>query len=430
MFSAPTPHRSSTKAKVISILLGVLELTEGLRTSPLDAVVMLQMPDVERVTALGPLVAGSERPRKAGSLLQLTTRASKYYPLPVFWPSLGTFGRHRLLGSAFLIICLWMLICYCVPQRGHLPWKTRPGLDLSGDPEKRGSSRMEKREHWGPDPSTWGVQRGKGKSSLQEDIACVQRHVAPDAMVPPAYILEALKGTVTEAVPPGTGMCWCTSGIGKLIRKAPPKGRACTESPEAQSTWGSTLAPAGCKAPFTESLSLPLKNTSPSSASLVPFCVPLPPPSCTNEGHPDFTGTWHCVKAEGELDELLVDFGLGYLVRSAASAYGYGAGHITRTCEHKGTQMKYQEMGLEGLKKVEYDLPMEDQNMGHHLQTTYWDEAQPHVMVVEAKDLQKAKPSTWSTSWQYLLDENTLIIKSSSKADHVALWVYKREGHS
>lgn len=426
MFSTCTPHRSSATATIISFVLCVLELSEALRTSPLDAVVMLQMPEATRVTALSPLVAGSEHP--VGSFLQLNTRASKYYPLPALWPSLGAFGRHGLLGSAFFTICLWMLVCYCIAQREHWPWKTRPKLDKFGDPQTKCSSRKENHEHWGPDPSTWGVQRGQGASSLQEDNVCVQKNVAPDAMGPPAFVLEALKGPEIEAVPPGTGMCWCTSGIEKLIRKAPRKGKPCIESPKTQPTSASSLAPAGCKT--TESVSLPLKNTSSSSASMVPFCVPLPPPSCTHEGRPDFTGTWHCVKAEGELDELLVDFGLGYLVRSAASAYGYGAGHITRTCEHKGSRMKYQEMGLEGLKKVEYDLPMEDQNMGHHLQTTYWDEAQPHVMVVEAKDLQKAKPSTWSISWQYLLDENTLIIKSSSKADHVALWVYKREGHS
>eukprot|EP00913_Durusdinium_trenchii_P020734 g19474.t1 len=55
---------------------------------------------------------------------------------------------------------------------------------------------------------------------------------------------------------------------------------------------------------------------------------------------PNFSGTWSCVKAEGDLDGLYAAMGLGYFARCALERAQWGTGHLSRTYEHQGDHVK------------------------------------------------------------------------------------------
>lgn len=222
----------------------------------------------------------------------------------------------------------------------------------------------------------------------------------------------------SEGMPPGIGLCYCSSGLAKLVN--PPPKNFSRKGPLAESS--------ALTSSIKGSMFTPVEDGRWLREKLVPFIVPPPPLSSVSDGHPIFSGAWKCVRVEGDLDELLVDYGIGYMMRKLAKSYGYGAGYVRRICEHNGSRISYCEIGVEGFdNKVEFDVPCKDAQLADHLQTTQWDEVQPHVLIVQATDMLKAKPCTWSTSWHYLVDENTLHIKSRSAANHVGLWVYERE---
>lgn len=56
---------------------------------------------------------------------------------------------------------------------------------------------------------------------------------------------------------------------------------------------------------------------------------------CTQEARADFSGSWRCVKVDGEIDRFLADMGLNEILREEACRHKYGAGmqeqHITQS---------------------------------------------------------------------------------------------------
>jgi len=52
-----------------------------------------------------------------------------------------------------------------------------------------------------------------------------------------------------------------------------------------------------------------------------------------------FTGRWLLVRIDGDMDGFLKEIGIGYLVRSAVAAVGYGVGKMTNAITHEGDRI-------------------------------------------------------------------------------------------
>merc|ERR1719443_81104 len=109
------------------------------------------------------------------------------------------------------------------------------------------------------------------------------------------------------------------------------------------------------------------------SKSLVPFAVQPPPSTHAVDGHPDFTGTWQCVRSEGQMAELMNDYGMGYVMQGLAKGYNYGAGYVKRIYKHEGNRINWREIGLGFDNTVEFEVPSSEVAMGDYLQTAQWD---------------------------------------------------------
>jgi len=134
------------------------------------------------------------------------------------------------------------------------------------------------------------------------------------------------------------------------------------------------------------------------------------------------------VKAEGALDELFADIGLGVSERNAIAAYGWGAGSVTRVYKHAGTHIQLTESALEDTFQ-EWHIDGTEQVIAlkePFLQTAHWDEEEDHVLVLEGKDVEKKKPRTWTISRQYFLDEDSFVIETTGSGGHRACWTYRR----
>lgn len=147
--------------------------------------------------------------------------------------------------------------------------------------------------------------------------------------------------------------------------------------------------------------------------------------------HPDFSGTWKCVKSEGELDEFFRDIGVGYAVRCILATFSYGAGKVTRIYEHNGTHMKMTEKGGPEDNVQEWDVNGEEQIIDDEaapfLMIPYYDVNDPRVLIIEGKDVEKKNQSTWTTSRQFFVTEDSWVVESKSSYGHVCRWIYERE---
>jgi len=208
----------------------------------------------------------------------------------------------------------------------------------------------------------------------------------------------------------GVGICCCSDGIKQLLR-----GPARTSAREIS---GSIADFAVQTSPACQ----PQQNLPALVTGQKHRCAPS---SCIEDGRPDFSGTWKCVKAEGALDELFADIGLGVPERTAIAAYGWGAGSVTRVYKHVGTHIQLTECALEETFQ-EWHIDGSEQVMAlkePFLQTAHWDD---HVLVLEGKDVEKNKPQTWTISRQYFLDEDSFIVETTGAGGHRACWTYQR----
>mmetsp|Transcript_80265 Transcript_80265/g.126622 ORF Transcript_80265/g.126622 Transcript_80265/m.126622 type:complete len:309 (-) Transcript_80265:31-957(-) len=144
---------------------------------------------------------------------------------------------------------------------------------------------------------------------------------------------------------------------------------------------------------------------------------------------PNFSGTWSCVKAEGDLDGLYAAMGLGYFARCAMERAQWGAGQLSRTYEQQGTHVKLVQRATEETTQ-EFDITGTPQKVsqgdGVVIQTTSWDEREEGVLLFETKDLLGNNPNSWTTSRQYLKGDE-LIIEVLGARGHQAVWTYHRE---
>lgn len=56
---------------------------------------------------------------------------------------------------------------------------------------------------------------------------------------------------------------------------------------------------------------------------------------------PNFAGTWHLARTEGDLDRFLTDMGQGWLVRNGAKALKYGVGRVVVECKQDGDNLQF-----------------------------------------------------------------------------------------
>ncbi|CAK9062694.1 unnamed protein product [Durusdinium trenchii] len=143
---------------------------------------------------------------------------------------------------------------------------------------------------------------------------------------------------------------------------------------------------------------------------------------------PNFSGTWSCVKAEGDLDGLYAAMGLGYFARCALERAQWGAGHLSRTYEHQGDHVKLVQKATEETTQ-EFDINGTPQKVsqgdGVVIQTTSWDDEEEGVLLFETKDLLGCDPNSWTHCRQYLQGEE-LVIEVRGARGHRAVWTYHR----
>jgi len=156
---------------------------------------------------------------------------------------------------------------------------------------------------------------------------------------------------------------------------------------------------------------------------------PAPEQCCLQAGHPNFTGIWKCVKAEGSIEELFADMGMSYMRRKASAAFAHGVGAVTREFEHTGDHVKMtQKIFDENI--LEWDINGEEREVQgkfqKYLHTSYWDPNNALVLVTEGKDLHKEKPKSWTKTRQFFLDEDRIMVETSGGDGHVASWTFQR----
>lgn len=151
-------------------------------------------------------------------------------------------------------------------------------------------------------------------------------------------------------------------------------------------------------------------------------------PDCMVRGHPNFSGSWRCSKVEGAVDNVLADLGLGYFARSAIIAWGCGAGQVVRHYTHQGNHVKMHEQGLADVTQ-EWDINGKEQEINTkepYLQSAHWDEENPLVLVIQATDLKKEAPATWTTTKMYFIDSRSFAYQVSSSSGSTCRWLYER----
>jgi len=155
----------------------------------------------------------------------------------------------------------------------------------------------------------------------------------------------------------------------------------------------------------------------------------VPGQYCLQDDHPNFTGTWKCVKAEGAIDELFTAMGMSYMRRKASAAFGHGVGAATREYLHSGDNVKMVQKILDE-NVQEWVIGNEEQEVQgtfqKHLLASYWDPDNALVLVIEGKDLRRAKPTTWTTTRQFFLDEDHMVLETSADG-HAASWTFERQ---
>ncbi|CAJ1406368.1 unnamed protein product [Effrenium voratum] len=121
--------------------------------------------------------------------------------------------------------------------------------------------------------------------------------------------------------------------------------------------------------------------------------------------------------------------GLGYFARCAMERLQWGKGQLTRTYEHQGEHVKLTQRAADETTQ-EFDINGQPQKVqqgdGVVIQTTCWDEKEEGVLIMETKDLLGCKPKTWTTTRQYLQD-NQLVVEVLGADGHRATWTYQRE---
>eukprot|EP00931_Biecheleriopsis_adriatica_P031346 TRINITY_DN18396_c0_g1_i1.p1 TRINITY_DN18396_c0_g1~~TRINITY_DN18396_c0_g1_i1.p1 ORF type:complete len:415 (+),score=83.33 TRINITY_DN18396_c0_g1_i1:86-1330(+) len=203
----------------------------------------------------------------------------------------------------------------------------------------------------------------------------------------------------TNAAPSGGGgTCCCASGVSSLLRGRQAAAR------EVEVRSAST------------------------KATQTPQATAFAGKSC----HPDFSGTWKCVKAEGALDAFFADLGLSFFERTLCASWNWGAGRVVRIYEQSGNSVKLTEKSL-AEHQEQWEINGEEQLVNgkqQMLQTAYWDDEDDQVLVLVSKDVEKAKPDSWTTSRQRLLSKDTFVIESTSTRGNAASWTYVRDGCS
>ena len=159
--------------------------------------------------------------------------------------------------------------------------------------------------------------------------------------------------------------------------------------------------------------------------------VPKPPEDYVDaDGHVNFTGSWKCKSAEGDLDGVFADMGIGAIARTFMAGYGWGKGTVVRTYEQSGIHVKVTEKAIQETVQ-EFDVNGQEQRVNggdfDFLQTSYWDPERPHVLHWTTADLAKAEPSKWTRTCQFFLDKDQLRIETTSSSGKVAYWIYERQ---
>lgn len=231
-----------------------------------------------------------------------------------------------------------------------------------------------------------------------------------DKLLPPVSATAKVPAPPTKLpVGASTGAtCCCGDGVGALLRQSPPSQR---EEKQKPSNLATSTGAAGSLLEHTASQPKATSNDK-------------------NTCHPDFSGTWQCVKADGDLDAVLADIGLGMMARTAIQVFGYGAGRVIRIYEQEGDHVKLTEKAIEETVQ-EWDIDGGEQVIATKepfLQKTYWDATNPKVLVIEGKDVHKETPRAWTTTRQYFLDgmEDEFVLETTSSGSNVAWWTYER----
>ena len=160
--------------------------------------------------------------------------------------------------------------------------------------------------------------------------------------------------------------------------------------------------------------------------------VPKPPEDYVDaDGHVNFTGSWKCKSADGDLDRVFADMGIGIVGRTLMAAYGWGKGNVVRTYEQSGIHVRLIEKAMAMHERVqEFDVNGQEQTVNggdfYFLQTSYWDAEKPHVLRWTTADLAKAEPSKWTRNCLFFSAKDQLRIETTSSSGKVAYWIYER----
>lgn len=245
------------------------------------------------------------------------------------------------------------------------------------------------------------LRLARGSSQDQNGTDTIPKSLAPATLAEAPLANHRNNKSFTRNVLARLGVRGCAAGLGKFLKNS------------RQHMKTSGLREDDQKVPDTAPLSVSAKLSA--------------APVCLVDGHPNFDGTWTCIRIEGDPDGLLTDWGFGYYDRTVAAAVGFGVNRVKRIYRHKGSHVQLKESGLVS-REQEWHITGEEQRCDNQMIKSYWDTLQPYVLVTEIKGL--VNTSMRTTMSQYFVHQDTFVLDVNSASGCTGRWVWQRDESS
>lgn len=163
-----------------------------------------------------------------------------------------------------------------------------------------------------------------------------------------------------------------------------------------------------------------------------PSAMPNPPPPPSAElirnGRPDFSGTWHSYKCEGDVDGFFEEMGVGKAGRTAMSAMNYGIGMIEKDIVQNGDDFQITDAWPTGPTTQKFCVGGDEQvtagTLGREIYVTpVWEHS--NVLRVTTQPIDRTE--TPNGPMRYYFDGTELVVMYESISGRAVKYLHRRK---
>jgi len=139
--------------------------------------------------------------------------------------------------------------------------------------------------------------------------------------------------------------------------------------------------------------------------------------------HPDFNGTWKMVECEGDFDGFMKEMGVGWALRKAAQAVGYGCGSTYHTVQHDNDKINVVTKNPKGTFTRDFRIDGSEQDDVDPVEkkplkvVPYWEIVEGSlVLMVEAyMPMPNGDPRKYPLTRRYMRDKSMIVEQVSPR---------------